>query len=47
MKNLSSPRFESLENGIWVATESLPRIRSASLGVYLDTGTWCSRAPRA
>jgi len=28
-----------LENGVVVATESLPRIRSASLGVYLDIGS--------
>ena len=39
MKALSSPRFESLENGVWVATESLPHVRSASIGVYLDTGS--------
>jgi predicted Zn-dependent peptidase len=28
-----------LENGVIVATESLPNIRSASLGVYLDIGS--------
>jgi predicted Zn-dependent peptidase len=28
-----------LENGVVVATESLPNIRSASLGVYLDIGS--------
>ncbi len=32
-------RRERLENGIWVATESLPQLRSASLGVFLDTGS--------
>ena len=39
MKKSSSIRYESLENGVWVATESLPHVRSASLGVYLDTGS--------
>jgi predicted Zn-dependent peptidase len=29
----------TLENGVVVATESLPNIRSASLGVYLDIGS--------
>lgn len=29
----------ALENGVVVATESLPNIRSASLGVYLDIGS--------
>ncbi len=28
-----------LENGLWVATETLPHVRSACLGVYLDTGS--------
>ena len=32
-------RTTRLENGVVVATESLPRIRSASLGVYLDIGS--------
>lgn len=32
-------RVELLENGMWVATESLPHLRSVSLGVYLDTGS--------
>lgn len=39
MKKLSNPRYESLENGVWVATESLPHVRSASIGIYLDTGS--------
>lgn len=39
MKKSSSIRYEVLENGVWVATESLPHVRSASLGVYLDTGS--------
>jgi predicted Zn-dependent peptidase len=32
-------RTTRLENGVVVATESLPNIRSASLGVYLDIGS--------
>jgi predicted Zn-dependent peptidase len=32
-------RTTRLENGVVVSTESLPRIRSASLGVYLDIGS--------
>jgi predicted Zn-dependent peptidase len=32
-------RITRLENGVVVATESLPAIRSASLGVYLDIGS--------
>ena len=32
-------RIEQLENGVWVATESLPHIRSASVGIYVDTGS--------
>ncbi len=32
-------RRELLENGVWIATEFLPHVRSASLGVYLDTGS--------
>ncbi len=39
MKKPSSIRYESLENGVWVATESLSHVRSVSLGVYLDTGS--------
>ncbi len=39
MKKLSTPRYESLENGVWVATESLSHVRSASIGIYLDTGS--------
>ena len=39
MKKPSSIRYQSLENGVWVATESLPHVRSVSLGVYLDTGS--------
>lgn len=39
MKKLSNPHHEILENGVWVATESLPHVRSASIGVYLDTGS--------
>jgi predicted Zn-dependent peptidase len=35
----SSARTELLENGIWVATEDLPHLRSVNLGVYLDTGS--------
>lgn len=34
-----SPRRTLLPGGIWVATEALPHLRSASLGVYLDTGS--------
>jgi predicted Zn-dependent peptidase len=33
------PQRTLLENGLWVATEYLPHVRSASLGVYLDTGS--------
>jgi predicted Zn-dependent peptidase len=36
---LPAPRFELLENGVWVATEHLTHVRSVSLGVYLDTGS--------
>jgi len=32
-------RTTTLENGVVVATESLPNIRSASMGVYLDIGS--------
>ena len=32
-------KTELLENGVWVATESLPHLRSVNLGVYLDTGS--------
>lgn len=32
-------RTTTLENGVVVATESLPTIRSASMGVYLDIGS--------
>ncbi|HKP94394.1 MAG TPA: pitrilysin family protein [Fibrobacteria bacterium] len=32
-------RTTRLENGVVIATESLPNIRSASLGVYLDIGS--------
>lgn len=32
-------RTTRLENGVVVATESLPTVRSASLGVYLDIGS--------
>jgi predicted Zn-dependent peptidase len=39
VKKLSSIRYQSLENGVWVATESLPHVRSVSMGVYLDTGS--------
>ncbi len=39
MKPSPSPRRTLLPNGIWVATEFLPHVRSASLGVYLDTGS--------
>ena len=34
-----SPRRTLLENGIWVASEFLPHVRSVSMGVYLDTGS--------
>ncbi len=34
-----APKRTLLENGLWVATETLPHVRSASLGVYLDTGS--------
>lgn len=37
--SLTSPVRTLLENGVWVATEFLPHVRSASLGVYLDTGS--------
>jgi predicted Zn-dependent peptidase len=39
VKKTPPPRCESLENGVWVATESLPHVHSVSLGVYLDTGS--------
>jgi predicted Zn-dependent peptidase len=35
----AAARVELLENGVWVATESLPHLRSVNLGVYLDTGS--------
>src|SRR5690606_13713325 len=35
----NAPKRTLLENGLWVATETLPHVRSASLGVYLDTGS--------
>lgn len=35
----SGPQRTLLENGLWVATEYLPHVRSASLGVYLNTGS--------
>src|SRR5690606_35010425 len=38
-KLLNAPRRTLLENGLWVATEALPHVRSACLGVYLDTGS--------
>jgi predicted Zn-dependent peptidase len=38
-KNEGGPRRTLLPNGIWVASEFLPHVRSASLGVYLDTGS--------
>jgi predicted Zn-dependent peptidase len=38
-KTSAEPRRTLLPNGIWVATEFLPHVRSASLGVYLDTGS--------
>jgi len=38
-KLLNAPRRTLLENGLWVATEFLPHVRSASLGVYLNTGS--------
>jgi predicted Zn-dependent peptidase len=37
--SLTPPQRTLLENGVWVATEFLPHVRSASLGVYLDTGS--------
>src|SRR3972149_2895224 len=39
MKKPSAIRRERLENGVWVATEPLPDLRSASLGIYLDPGS--------
>ncbi len=30
---------DRLSNGVWVATEALPHVRSVSLGIYLDTGS--------
>jgi predicted Zn-dependent peptidase len=38
-KTASHARTELLENGVWVATESLPHLRSVNLGIYLDTGS--------
>lgn len=38
-KTPNAPKRTLLENGLWVATENLPHVRSASLGVYLDTGS--------
>ncbi|HEX2613303.1 MAG TPA: pitrilysin family protein [Fibrobacteria bacterium] len=38
-KTPNGPRRTLLPNGIWVGTEFLPHVRSASLGVYLDTGS--------
>ncbi len=39
MKKLSNPKYETVGNGVWVATESLPHVRSASIGIYFDTGS--------
>ncbi|MCD6023497.1 MAG: ptrA [Fibrobacteria bacterium] len=36
---MAATKIELLENGVWVATESLPHLRSVNLGVYLDTGS--------
>ena len=36
---IMAAKTELLENGVWVATESLPHLRSVNLGVYLDTGS--------
>lgn len=38
-KSLTQAKITRLENGVVVATETIPRIRSASLGVYLDIGS--------
>lgn len=38
-KTSTAPRRTLLENGIWVASEHLPHVRSVSMGVYLDTGS--------
>lgn len=38
-KKNAGPQRTLLANGIWVASEFLPHVRSASLGVYLNTGS--------
>src|SRR6185436_20850208 len=38
-KTFSEAKITRLPNGVVVATETLPKIRSASLGVYLDIGS--------
>jgi predicted Zn-dependent peptidase len=38
-KSLSDAKITYLDNGVVVATETIPKIRSASLGVYLDVGS--------
>lgn len=38
-KKTTGPQRTLLANGIWVASEFLPHVRSASLGVYLNTGS--------
>src|SRR6185436_4807017 len=39
LKSLTDAKITRLENGVVVATENIPKIRSASLGVYLDIGS--------
>ncbi len=38
-KKVDDIKVTELENGVLVATESLPKLHSASLGVYLDIGS--------
>jgi len=39
MASIKAPNYTLLKNGVHVVTESLPGIRSASVGLYLDTGS--------
>ncbi len=44
-KKVADIKVTELENGVLVATESLPNLHSASLGVYLDIGSRDESAP--